>query len=875
MSILNTINTPIGISAATASPGSGDNISTGYVLGQEWYNTTTGDKFYHKFDGVWVKYENSSTSALTEVTYSELVALIGSSSLVTDRTYLLTDYQTTWEDSNTGATFSSGVIEPLYITATDVNELSKECKSELYPQDIVYYEVTGDINDGNGTEGFTKGKIYRRIDTISNNDIGTDWRHVQYRRYAMKVENPWTIGNSYIVGDIVDDSGSIYICIDAILDSQSLSDGNWFEYPAANGEYAGRFNAGNYEYIIGNNITVPIDIDDHQDFYLFDFVNYYNQSEAIYNNTIESYALTNTVITSPYFYENNIGSYFNNNHITSYQFNANEFARGFSNNSIYSGYYYYNDSSIAAFSSNICIGNNFRVNSFSNEVVGNVFTNDFSGNDMDRMVNNYITSFYDNLISNSFNNNTLKSGWSNNTANIGYISNCKSSGGDGVVNNLFSGTFNTNIIKDEFAYNRLSGFVQNNTFNGNFIANENTGEEFADNTFLGVAERNIIGSNFTNNTLGQHFSRNTIGNGFNVNTTGENFQYNNIGSTNYGWNFRSNTNHFTILNEINGAGRNIPYIPGTYDKTIRLSNEVLKCDYVDEHSDIIFQEDNTGPTFTFKSDREDLYLYAENKTFPVSGIVAITPFIVDWGDVVNPLVEDIVASDLFNITHTYSGKLNTDLVEVAMIGKYIRYIELYGNQITEFDLTNNISQYVEYLDLSENLLTYFNPTVALPNSLTYLTLYDNQLTGFDPSIALPGSLLSLQLSLNQITSFDTSIALPSVLQYLYLSYNQLSYFDPSIALPNSLEELYFDNNLLTSFNPTSHSLPSSLVILNLEANQLDTTAVNNTLIMLNTTYTVAGSKTFTLNMSPPATPDGAGLTAKSELQAKGYTVYTD
>ena len=256
MSILNTINTPIGISAATASPGSADNIAAGYVLGQEWYNTTTGDKFYHKFDGVWVKYENSSTSALTEVTYSELVALIGSSSLVTDRTYLLTDYETVYEQPVSNDIISSGVIEPLYITATDVNKLSNECKSELYPNDIVYYEVTGDIGNGWGTEGFTKGKIYRRIDTLGNNDIGTDWRHIKYRRWAMKVENPWTVGNSYVIGDIVDNSGEIYICINDIIDSQSLGDGNWFLYPAINGEYAGMSPSGSLFNVLNNNIIL-------------------------------------------------------------------------------------------------------------------------------------------------------------------------------------------------------------------------------------------------------------------------------------------------------------------------------------------------------------------------------------------------------------------------------------------------------------------------------------------------------------------------------------------------------------------------------------------------------------------------------------------
>ena len=123
-----------------------------------------------------------SSSGLIEVTYDELLNLKNTSSLVKGQNYLLTDYMTTYEQPVTGLMKSSGVIEPLIVTATDVNKLHNQCKSTLYPQDIVYYEITGDIGDNYGTEGFTKGKIYRRIDTLRNNDIGTDWRHVKYDR---------------------------------------------------------------------------------------------------------------------------------------------------------------------------------------------------------------------------------------------------------------------------------------------------------------------------------------------------------------------------------------------------------------------------------------------------------------------------------------------------------------------------------------------------------------------------------------------------------------------------------------------------------------------------------------------------------------------
>jgi hypothetical protein len=127
-------------------------------------------------------YIPNTPSNLVEVTYNELVNLKNNSQLKKGQNYLLTDYMTTYTQPLTAVSKTSGVIEPLIITAIDINKLHNQCKSTLYPQDILFYEITGDIGNGKGTEGFTKGKIYRRIDTIKNNDIGTDWRHVKYGR---------------------------------------------------------------------------------------------------------------------------------------------------------------------------------------------------------------------------------------------------------------------------------------------------------------------------------------------------------------------------------------------------------------------------------------------------------------------------------------------------------------------------------------------------------------------------------------------------------------------------------------------------------------------------------------------------------------------
>lgn len=44
----------------TSNPSTGSTVVNGYALGQEWYNTVSGEKFYHKTDGVWISVDTST-----------------------------------------------------------------------------------------------------------------------------------------------------------------------------------------------------------------------------------------------------------------------------------------------------------------------------------------------------------------------------------------------------------------------------------------------------------------------------------------------------------------------------------------------------------------------------------------------------------------------------------------------------------------------------------------------------------------------------------------------------------------------------------------------------------------------------------------------
>jgi hypothetical protein len=68
----------------SSNPSISNTIATGYALGQEWYNTTTGEKFYHKADGVWISVDQTFLNARVQsVTSSTTVTPTSTNDLVT------------------------------------------------------------------------------------------------------------------------------------------------------------------------------------------------------------------------------------------------------------------------------------------------------------------------------------------------------------------------------------------------------------------------------------------------------------------------------------------------------------------------------------------------------------------------------------------------------------------------------------------------------------------------------------------------------------------------------------------------------------------------------------------------------------------------
>lgn len=112
-------------------PSPSRNTSTGCALGQEWYNTTTGDKFYHKSDGFWVKYGIS----LITVTKTELDILISANELVIGATYkILEVHPTLYDDGTTSGT-------TIFLQAITNNELSSDGSGIFYNPKYTLYTM--------------------------------------------------------------------------------------------------------------------------------------------------------------------------------------------------------------------------------------------------------------------------------------------------------------------------------------------------------------------------------------------------------------------------------------------------------------------------------------------------------------------------------------------------------------------------------------------------------------------------------------------------------------------------------------------------------------------------------------------------------------
>ena len=549
---------------------------TGKTIGQLTYlqyptNDTlipvelSGDTYHISFSAV----------NYTETTYTDLGVGATAAELTPGQYYLMTDFQTCYDQPNYDSTgnpittgnYKTGTTEPILLLATSTTGFSPTVYSILYPQDKISYDFTWNTTEVTGSPA--KGRITERIDE-KNNRTDYDFRAVQFIRYVGyfseryypgKIDLDATTGrviettvgtrftNDFTVGDIFGvyyPGGAPLSCFQYYEITSIVSDTEMYVTGRTltsvnNVYYSNGLRLPNYMSPFQCNITGTTN-DESSEYYTFNSNNNFNTFIGN-NNNYNTFLLSNNVFLSGSYNNNTFGGNFvgntlnddmDSNTIGSYcQFNiiTNDFDR----NNVGS-YFQYNIIDCDMESNQI--GNYFEHN-----MIGDDDGQDFDFNTIGpRFSANFLTfsnnDFINNKIGYRFYNNLIDSGFANNQISGNFFDNLirNQSFNNNIIGEFFYQnnipvTFRDNTIGSEFFQNNVYSLFNENTFGQN--VNTNT---FGDpNNFVFSFTNNNVGGDFTGNYFSGNTQYNTIKEGCGSNNVDTNFSYNQIGT-----NFTSN-----------------------------------------------------------------------------------------------------------------------------------------------------------------------------------------------------------------------------------------------------------------------------------------------------------------------------------------------
>lgn len=466
-------------------------VKTIYVNGQDITSLTADTNtyyvgvdvnsgFYEKLNpnGTIVNLESGSFS---DITYADLVSMIGTNSLVSGNYYQISDFETIYDQPDYyidgigkgQVTTKTSSNEPLTVLAISTSGISKQVFQVNRPNDNLQYDITFSSTEVNGSPA--KGRISELIDGNGNR---TDYDHtnIEFKRYQNYERNAQLTGTildydcttGLVVGDstlfLTDVSIGDIILLDTyvnlgynvgVIVAGISDDTNMYVYVDSN--YNGTiFSSINCDFY-NSNATGPT-YNSYKEIYvaqsdLLDYSEYttFPNTNLVVNNYIGDFAkfnslygfqfiLTNNVFgTDPSvtnFYSNKIGDLSYNNHIDGDIGEGNEIGYNFVGNVI-------------------IYDHNFKSNFIGNYFVGNKVGDDFQYNTIgDQCQYNTIgTAFQDNKIGNYFQYNTTINGFRLNNIQTNTLSSVNFSASTYVY-----ADYNCTIFKRDDGLNRISYF---------------------------------------------------------------------------------------------------------------------------------------------------------------------------------------------------------------------------------------------------------------------------------------------------------------------------------------------------------------------------------------------------------------------------------
>jgi hypothetical protein len=439
----------------------------------------------------------------TENTYSGLTIASSTGGLVPGQFYLMTDFQTCYDQPNytnegvaiTTGNYKTGSTEPILLLAISTTEFSPTVYSTIYTNDKITYDFTWDTTEV--TSSPAKGRITERIDRF-NNRADYDFRAVQFIRYQA------FLSEDYYTGTVsIDGSGNV------------VGVGTDFINDFSVGQILG-IHSPNYSNLIGGFAYYEILTISSVSGMTVTGTTFYTETNKFYSRGIGG------GIRSPF--KCNVPTPSYTGFSEYYTFNDNEnYNTYLGDNQNYSNF---------ILSNNVFLNGNYEDMTFGGNVVGNTF-------------DNFMTSttcgpfFQFNIITNNFDRSTIGPDFKYNFIECDFQ-------GNTVVAN-----FQYNMLGDndtyDFDFNQVGWGFRNNflTFSQDDFINNIIGDGFNQNLIDDSFARNVIGANFTNNTITGVFDDNQIGTGFNGNSIRQNFNDNVLGNdvylNNFYGNFEKNT----------------------------------------------------------------------------------------------------------------------------------------------------------------------------------------------------------------------------------------------------------------------------------------------------------------------------------------------
>jgi len=580
----------------------------------------------------------------TQDTYSGLTISSSTSSLVVGQYYLMTDFQTCYDQPNytnqgvaiTTGNYKTGTTEPILLLAISANEFSPTVYSTLYPKDKISYDFTWDTTEVTGSPA--KGRITERIDQY-NNRADYDFRAVQFIRYQS------FFSEDYYNGTVsIDGLGNV------------VGSGTSFDSTFSVGNILGIFTPGNN--LIGGFAYYEILTIPSATGMTVTGTTFYPTSNRFYSRGISG------GVRSPFQCNVPTPSYTGSSQY--YTFNDNE------NYNTYLGDNQNYDDFIL--SNNVFLNGNYEDMTFGGNVVGNTF-------------DNFMTSttcgpfFQFNIITNNFDNNIIGSDFTYNFID------CDMQG------NTIVGNFEFNMLGDDdgndFDFNQIGWGFRNNflTFSNNDFRDNIISNDFYENIIEYGFAKNTIGDNFHNNTLTEEFENNQIGTNFYENLIDKNFSDNVLGSNvyqnNFYGNFEKNTGGPTFYNNNfynDVTGNNLGF--NFYNNTIGDVNNIQGYGFINNS----FQGNFYGNTFTGATQYNKVGHYFYSNTIATN---------FSYNQIGDEFNNNTIASDFGFGGGNYRGNVIGNGFASNNIGEYF-YDNTIGdafnfNQVQDYFVNNKVS----------------------------------------------------------------------------------------------------------------------------------------------------------------------------------------